>query len=83
MFNNLCAILYYLYNLKNMKNTHARVILLVKLQAEARNFTKSITPLWVFLSFLNCANGAISRKHHIYFHRRLFKLVELSDESIS
>ena len=28
---------------------------------EARNFTKSKTPPWVFLTFLNCTNGAKSR----------------------
>ena len=37
----LCAIWYHLYNLKNVKNTCAEVLLLVKLQAEACNFTKS------------------------------------------
>ena len=30
-----CTILYHLYNLKNVKNTHGGVLLLVKLQAEA------------------------------------------------
>ena len=29
----LCAIWYHFYNLKNVKNTHGRVLLLVKLQA--------------------------------------------------
>ena len=33
-----CAIWYHLYNLKNVKNTHGGVLLLVKLQA---NGTKS------------------------------------------
>ena len=47
-----CAILYHLYNLRNVKNTHGRMLLLVKLQAEACSFTKSNTPLWVFLTFL-------------------------------
>ena len=46
-----CAILYHLYNLKNVKNTHGGVLLLVKLQAEACNFTKINTPPWVFLTF--------------------------------
>ena len=35
---------------KNVKNVHGGVILLVKLQAEAYNFTKSNTPPWVFLT---------------------------------
>ena len=36
---------------KNTKNAHEREILLVKLHAEACNFTKSITPPWVFFMF--------------------------------
>ena len=36
----LCAISYHLHNLENVKNTHGGVLLLVKLQAEACNFTK-------------------------------------------
>ena len=43
-----CAIWYYLYNLKNVKNTHGGVLILVKLQAEASRF-------------LNCINGTESR----------------------
>ena len=39
----------YLYNLKNVKNTHGGVLFLVKLQ-EACNFTKNETPPWVFFS---------------------------------
>ena len=34
----LCAISYHLYNLKNVKNTHGGVLLLVKLQASAYTF---------------------------------------------
>ena len=40
-----CAIWYRLYNLKNVKNTHGRALLLVKLQA------KSNIPPWVFFMF--------------------------------
>ena len=47
----LCAILYYLYNLKNIKNTHGGMLLLVKLQAKACNVTKSNTPPWMFCTF--------------------------------
>ena len=47
---------------KREKNTHGRVLLLVKLQAEACNFTKSNTPPWVFFTFLNCTNGTTGRK---------------------
>ena len=46
-----CAIWYDLYNLKSVKNTHGGVLFLVKLQAEACNFTKSNTPPWVFFTF--------------------------------
>ena len=35
-----CAIWYQLYNLKSVKNTHGRVLILVKLQAVACNFIK-------------------------------------------
>ena len=44
----LCAILYHLYNLKNVKNTHRGVLLLIKLQDLACNFTTSNTTPWVF-----------------------------------
>ena len=47
-----CAIWYYSYNLKNVKNTHGGVLILVKLQASACNFTKINTPPWVFFTFL-------------------------------
>ena len=39
-----CAIWYHLFNLKNMKNTHGGVLILVKLQASAT--------LWAFFTFL-------------------------------
>ena len=44
-----CAICYHLYNLKNVKNIHGRVLLLVKvkLHTKACKFTKSDTPLMV------------------------------------
>ena len=47
----LCTIWYHLHNLKNVKNTHGRVLLLVKLKAEAYNFTKSMIFSWVFFTF--------------------------------
>ena len=45
-----CGIWYHLYNFKNVKNIHGRVLLLVRLQNKARNFTESNTPLWVFFT---------------------------------
>ena len=47
-----CMIWYHLYNLKNMKNTHRGVLILVKVQAEACKFTKITTPPWAFFTFL-------------------------------
>ena len=47
-----CAIWYHLYNLKNVKNTHEGVLLLVELQVPPRNFTKSNTRPWMFFTFL-------------------------------
>ena len=44
-FDTICIIL------KNMKNTHGGVLLLVKLQAETWNFTKSNTHPWVLFTF--------------------------------
>ena len=51
-----CAIWHHLHNLKNMKNTHGEVLLLVKLQAK-------VTLLdGCFSRFLNCANDIKLRK---------------------
>ena len=48
------AICYHLYNLKNVKNTHGGMLLLVKLQDES-------------LNCLNCTNGTKLRKtSHIF-----------------
>ena len=70
------AIWYHLYNLKNVKNTHGRVLFLVKLQAEACNFTKSNTPPGCFLRFLNCTNGTKLRNApHISFFRMTYILL--------
>ena len=47
------AIWYHLYNLKNVKNAHGGVLLLVKLQAKvACNFTKCNTPPCVFFTII-------------------------------
>ena len=47
----LCTICWHFYNLKNVKNTLGGVLLLVKLQSEACNFTKDNTGPWVFFTF--------------------------------
>ena len=51
----LCAIYYYLYNLKNVKNTHGGVILLVTLLKVTLFHGCSSC-------FLNCTNGAKLRE---------------------
>ena len=56
------AICYPFYNLKNVKNTHGGMLLLVKSEAEACNFTKSNTLPWVFSRFLNFTNVTKLRK---------------------
>ena len=43
-----CAIWYHLYNLKNVKNADGGVLLLVKLQAEICNLTRSNNSMGVF-----------------------------------
>ena len=73
--NICCTIWYHLYDLKNVKHRHE---LYEKqnfppnsywLQAlAASNFIKSNTPWRVFLTFLNCRNGAESRKAWLCFY---------------
>ena len=53
----LCPIWHHLYNLKNVKNTHVGVLLLVKFQVEACKRTKSNTPPWVFFVFFKFYQG--------------------------
>ena len=61
-----CAIGYYLYKFKNVKNTHGGVLLLVKLQASVCNFTKNNTPPWVFFTFFKLYKVVPNRAtHHI------------------
>ena len=56
-----------LHHLKNLKNNHGGVLLLVKLQATSCSFTKSNTPPWVFFTFCKVHKGTKSRKaFHIY-----------------
>ena len=58
-----CVIWNHLYDLKNVKNTHGGVLLLVKLPGW--NFTKS--SMGVFHAFLIGTNGIKSRKaSHIF-----------------
>ena len=60
----LCATWYHFYDFKNVKNTHGGMLLLVKLQTEARNFTKTNTPLWVSHFFKIVQMLPNRTKHH-------------------
>ena len=53
-----------MYNLKNVNNTHGRVLLLARLQAEAYNFTKSNTLPWVFFTIFTLVPNRA--KHHMH-----------------
>ena len=47
----LCAIQYHFSNLKNVKNIHRGVLLLVKFEAKACDVPKCNSPPWVFFTF--------------------------------
>ena len=68
-FEILCAIWCHLYNFRNVKNTNGRVLLLVKLQAKASNFTESNTPLCVFHISEIVQMAPNRAKQHIYRHK--------------
>ena len=57
LYVTLCAICYYLQNLKSVKNTHGGVLLLVTFLASVATL-RSFTHPWVFCSFLNHTNRA-------------------------
>ena len=80
----LCVIWYHLYNLKNLKSTHGGVLFSVKLQAEACNFTKSISSPWVFFLFSNCTNGTKLRNasYFIYIYIYIYIVVRYSQVGI-
>ena len=48
-----------------MKNIHGGVLLLIKLQSSACNFTKSYTPPWVFFPFFKVVQMAPIREKHL------------------
>ena len=56
-----------LYNLKNVKNTHREVLILVMLQASTCNLTKINTPLWVFFTFFKLYKWYQIAQHITYF----------------
>ena len=56
-----------LYNLKSVKNTQEGVLILVKLPAEASNFTNISTPSCMFFMFFKWYNGTkSSNASHIF-----------------
>ena len=60
-----CAIWYRFYNLKNVRNTHGGVPLLVKLQDSACHFTKSNTHPWVFFHVFKIVQMVPNRVNHL------------------
>ena len=74
-FVMLCVIWYHLYNFKNMKNTQGGVLMLVKLQALAFNFTKSNTPPWVFFTFFKLYNAKSRNASHL-MHERFYWFIK-------
>ena len=63
-FVNLCAIWYHFYNLKKHEKHPWRSVNFSKVVTfslvKAWNFTKSSTPPWLFLRFLDCTNDTKS-----------------------
>ena len=71
-----CIIWYHLQDLKNVKNTHGGVLLLViKVTLLHGSFSR----------FLDCTNGTNRAKHHISFDRKkmidIHNILEHRDES--
>ena len=60
-YGMLCVIWYHSGNSKNVKNTYGRMLLLVKSQVPACNFTKSNTPPWLFLIFFKLHKASLTR----------------------
>ena len=60
-----CAIWYRFYNLKNVRNTHGGVPLLVKLQDSACHFTKSNTHPWGFFHVFKIVQMVPNRVNHL------------------
>ena len=78
LISSLCTIWYHLHNLKNVKNTHGGVLLLVKLQASTCNFTKSNALPWVFFTFFK-----LYKRHQIAQHSALYLSESASSENYS
>ena len=71
-------------NLKKVKNTHSGVLLLVKLQALAWNFTKSNTPPRVSFTFFKlCKRYQIAPMHHSDQEQQLTRLLSAKSTAIN
>ena len=69
-FVMLCAIWYNLYNLKNVKNAHGGVVLLLSCRLKPYNFIKSNTPPWVFFRLFQLKMIPNRATHHIFRFKR-------------
>ena len=58
-----------------MKNTHGGVLLLVKLQAEAYNLTKSNIPPWMYFTFLKLYKRYQIAQSITYFYQNILKII--------
>ena len=66
-----CAIWYHLYDLKNVKNTHGRALLLVKLQASAFLFHELRSVRWLDAFESNCSESFRNRcSRSQVFHKK-------------
>ena len=76
-----CAIWYYLYNLKNVENTHGGVLLLVKLQASANGYNSRNVPHMlknVMLLKKSAFNACLT---NLYYHLSL-PSCKLNDKTV-
>ena len=62
----LCMIWYQLYNLKNVKNTHGGMLLLVKLQAKSKS--RKASHIYIYLQMRYAVN--LQRNFYTSFQKR-------------
>ena len=79
----LYAIWDHLSNLKNLKNTHGGVLLIVKLQAEGSNFTESNTlPLVFSIFFKFCKWYQIAQSIPYVQSVNMFSILKVKNKGI-
>ena len=74
----LLAFRYHVYKLKNLKKTLGGVLLLVKLQAVARNFTKRNTPPWVLFTIFKLSKKFYQIAQSIAYNLRNWLKTDMS-----